>query len=338
MTILNHYISALCVLASFSAFLTSCGGRYHEQSGVVWNTTYHICWNSAGDCGDSIRAVMRDVEMSLSPFADESVISSINRSESMETDFRIERVFGVSRRVNRLSGGMFDPTVAPLVNLWGFGYTGHDSEAPDQNAIDSALTLVGIDECGIAGGRMIKKAPGTQFNFSAVTKGFGCDEVAAMLRRHGAKDYMVEIGGELALGGVNRRGEPWRIQIDAPVDNDTSVTHSRLLVISVTDCGVATSGNYRNFRRDDRGRPYGHTISPVTGRPVTTSTLSATVIAPTCMEADALATACMAMPAFAAVEMIDRLEATECLLVTAASDGSWRLLRSAGFPASQENN
>ncbi len=336
---INNCVPIVCVIAAILMLSCSCGrGRVWEQSGMVWNTTYHITWTSANDCSDSILPVMKQVEMSLSPFNAGSDISAINRSESMTVDRHIIKVFEKSQEINRASGGMFDPTVAPLVNLWGFGYGDKEPAVPTDLSIDSALRLVGISQCQIAGGVMEKKSPGTQFNFSAITKGLGCDEVAAMLRRNGATDYMVEIGGELALGGLNRRGEPWRIQIDAPVNNDSSVTHRRLMVISVTDCGVATSGNYRNFRRDSEGRRFGHTISPVTGRSVETSTLSATVIAPTCMEADALATACMAMPATDALAMIERFEGAECLLVTSADDGSWRLLRSSGFPSDHENS
>lgn len=296
--------------------------KWHKAQGAVWNTTYSITYRADRDLADSISAVFREVEMSLSPFNPASRISLINRGESMQTDSLIARVFGISQRVCSLSGGNFDPTVSPLVNLWGFGYSRRPADgkapAPTQAEIDSALRLVGIADCLIVNGLMEKKAPGTTFNFSAVTKGYGCDLIGAMLTRNGCEDYMVEIGGEMALRGHNPRGTDWQVQIDAPVEG--AATHEAMRVVALTDCGVATSGNYRNFRVDSLGRHLGHTISPRDGRPYATDILSATVVAPTCAEADALATACMASPEADAVAMLKGMGDVRALLVVADGD------------------
>ncbi len=299
---------------------------YRTADGAVWNTTYHITYRASVDLHDSIRAVMRGVEASLSPFSKSSLISRVNRGEAVVADTLMIRVLTESRRVWELSGGAFDPTVSPLINLWGFGYKPGDPE-PSQAKIDSLLPLVGIGECHIsASGEVVKKAPGTEFNFSAITKGYGCDLVGEMLARNGATDYMVEIGGEIALRGSNPRGEKWRIMVDAPVEGADGPVHEELAVVALTDCGVATSGNYRNFRETGEGRAW-HTISPVTGRPAHTDILSATVVAPTAMLADALATACMASRATDALAMMRRIPDAEALLVTADT-----LLRTPGFP------
>lgn len=175
---------------------------------------------------------------------------------------------------------------------------------------------------------MIKKTPATTFNFSAVTKGYCCDEIARMFKRNGVDDYMVEIGGDLALGGVNNRHVPWRVMVDAPVDSVAG--YKRLLTIQLTDCGIATSGNYRNFHDTSAGR-VGHTISPVTGRPVFTGMLSATVVAQNCSMADALATACMAMPVDSAMAMIESLPGVESLIVISVGD-SMVVNATSGFP------
>ncbi|MDE7135799.1 MAG: FAD:protein FMN transferase, partial [Muribaculaceae bacterium] len=272
--------------------LVGCTGskEYRADSGMVWNTFYHITYEADEDLSSDILSALDRVEASLSPFKQNSVISLINRGDTLATDSLVERILLVSQRINRLSGGAFDPTVAPLVNLWGFGYENGSGE-PTIEQLDSCKELVGIADCRIENGMMVKKAPGTQFNFSAITKGFGSDEVGRALEERGCENYMVEIGGEIALKGVNSHGGKWRIQIDAPIDD--KVTSERLTVVELSDCGIATSGNYRNYRESDSGR-VGHTISPSTGRPVVTEVLSATVIAPSCMEADALATACMA--------------------------------------------
>lgn len=324
-------------LLTFMAVITSCtpsrdnGTAYRDAEGAAWNTTYHVTYRCDKPLDDSIIAVMREVELSLSPFCKTSIISRINRNEEARPDPLLTEVFSTSLMVNRLSGGMFDPTVGPLVNLWGFGENGHDTAEPTDEMIDSALRSVGIGRCALTNDGISKPSESTRFNFSAITKGFGCDMVGKMLRRNGCSDYMVEIGGEIALSGLNRRGEPWRIMIDAPIANDSTISHQRMATLSITDCGVATSGNYRNYRHSGK-RTIGHTISPVTGRPIATTTLSATVVAPTAMLADALATACMAMEPDSAIAMADSIPGTGILLVGRGDNGEWVLNASHGFP------
>ena len=179
---------------------------------------------------------------------------------------------------------------------------------------------------------MHKKHPVTSFNFSAVTKGFACDLIADMLQRNGATDLMVEIGGEIAIRGYNPEGKEWRIQIDAPVESQTPV-HTSAGMSRITDAGMATSGNYRNFHDTRRYGRIGHTIDPTTGMPIRTDVASATVIAPTAALADAWATACMTATADSAIAMIDRQPNVECLLVKAVAD-SLITVTSADFPTS----
>lgn len=296
---------------------------YHTMEGGVWNTTYRIIYKSSQSLDDSVIAVMKHVELSLSPFNDSSIISRINRNENVLADSLVVRVFTASKEINRRSGGAFDPTVAPLVNAWGFGYKNGIGD-PSVRTIDSLLAFVGIDSCYLDGQTLVKKQPSTEFNFSAITKGFGCDMVAEMLKRNGVTDYLVEIGGEIALSGVNSRGEPWRIMVDMP---DTAALHSELTVIIPPSGGVATSGNYRNFRVTDSGTVW-HTINPVTGRPAPAHILSATVLAPDVMVADAVATSCMAMNPDSAMKMVEAYPGVEVLLVM--PDNSLRF--STGFP------
>ncbi|MDE6377107.1 MAG: FAD:protein FMN transferase, partial [Duncaniella sp.] len=297
----------LILLSSLSLLPTSCvkPQRYHTCEGGVWNTVYRITYRSDRDLRDTIIAAMKSVEMSLSPFAEGSLISAVNRGDtSVRADSHLRRVFEASQEVNRLSHGAFDPTVAPLINLWGFGYRSGSGD-PSAEAIDSLLLSVGIAECRIdESGAIVRKSPVTEFNFSAITKGYGCDMVGEALRRNGVEDYLVEIGGEIASRGSSPRGKKWRVSIDAPVENDTTVIHERMAVIEIGTAGVATSGNYRNYRESAEGKVW-HTISPVDGHPALTDLLSATVVAPSCMMADALATSCMAMNSRQALAMIE---------------------------------
>lgn len=328
--------------AALAALMSACGapGRdtTHYVEGGVWNTTYHITYTGGpASLEDSVIAVMGEVEASLSAFLDSSTVSRVNAAPSgtVMADPLLRRCLEASRRVSALSGGAFDPTVGPLVSLWGFGPAKTQGVTPSDAAIDSALTTVGIASCYVDSiGRVIKKADATAFNFSAIAKGMGCDAIGDMLRRNGVTDYMVEIGGEIALNGVSPRGCPWRVQVDAPLASDTSVIHERLAVIELTSGGVATSGNYRNYRETDGQRAV-HTISPATGRPIETATLSATVTAPDCMTADALATACMAMQPDQALAMIGRISGAEAMLVSRDPSGAFRLHRTAGFRLKQ---
>ncbi len=326
----TFYIACIITLST----LISCGRRenYRTLQGGVWNTTYNICYDSKTDLRDSVIAIFREIENSLSPFNDSSLISRINRGDDFKTDSLLRRIFNASLIVNRQSKGAFDPTVAPLVNLWGFGYRNSGAE-PTKAAIDSVLPFVGINDCRIdSSGTILKKSTGTEFNFSAITKGYGCDLIGEMLLRNGCHDYLVEIGGEIALNGHNPRGEKWHIMIDSPIDNDTAVIHQKMAVIEVTDGGLATSGNYRNFKTTSSGRIW-HTINPTDGHPAHTDILSVTIIAPNTMLADAYATACMAMTEENALSMIESIENIEALFITLNPvDSSFCIRQSSGFP------
>lgn len=324
-------LRVLLYLTALAATLAGCDRpRWHTAEGGVWNTTYRIVYQAPASLDDSIIAVMKEVEMSLSPFCDSSLIARINRGEhGVKPDSLIATVFRASVDINRRSFGAFDPTVAPLINAWGFGYR-NGSGDPSQCTIDSLLELVGIAGCTLTPDSIARKHPDTEFNFSAITKGLGVDCVAAMLRRNGATNYLVEIGGEIALDGTNPHGAPWRVMIDAP-DTANVAGHSRLTVICPPAGGLATSGNYRNYHTLDNGRRTWHTISPVTGYPAPSHILSATVIAPSTMIADALATSCMAMHPDSAMMMIADYPGAEALLVLP----DMSLMTSEGFPELQ---
>lgn len=302
-----HSIRAVTIILVSLTALTSCTQRqWRHAQGAAWGTSYHITYFSNRVLDDSVVAVMRNVELSLSPFEPASNISRINRGDTDIADRNVQRVFARAMEIWKCSNGCFDPTIAPLVNLWGFG-TKEGDELPDSATVASTLLYVSMGKCRIdAHGRITKGHKETSFDFSAITKGYGVDCVARMLERNGVSDYIVEIGGEIVCRGHNPHGLDWQVQIDAPIA-DSVVTHRRYNVVPLKDAAMATSGNYRNFRTLPDGRRVGHTISPITGYPLMTPTLSATVIAPDCMSADALATACMAMDADKALTMVRAL-------------------------------
>lgn len=313
-----------CLIIS-AIFLAGCNGaagrrdRWHTIDGAVWRTTYHIVYESPLQLDDSVIAVLNNIDRSLSVFNSASIVAAVNRGDTaVRADRMFAEVFAASKQVWEASDGRFDPTLGAAIRLWGFGPGSDTIAPPSQSAIDSVRSLVGLDRCGITpDGRVIRKHPLTEFNFSAIAKGYACDEVAAMLRRNGAENYMVEIGGEIALRGTNSRGKPWRVMIDAPCEGDASgrPVHLRLAEIEADSGGIATSGNYRNFRDVAGQGRVGHTIDPVSCRPVRQQILSATVTAQSAMLADAIATACMTGSASDAARIISRFPGAGCLVV-----------------------
>lgn len=299
--------SALCVLTIFGLLtVTGCSkAKYRYEEGLAWNTLYHITYDSDHDLSDSILMVIDEINRSLSPFNPSSLVSRLNdnRSDSIDSHFRA--VYTESLEINRQSGGAFDPTLAPVIRAWGFGQ-GHEVSA-DTLRLDSLLQLTGISRTAIEDSRLVKENPEIEFNFSALAKGYGVDCIAMMLERNGVSNYLVEVGGEIRCAGLNAKGKKWAIGVDSPVP-DALPGETTVRNVYIEDGALATSGNYRNYHTTD-GHRFGHTISPSTGRPVETNVLSATVIAPSCMEADALATCCMVLGTEEALNLCTRLRA-----------------------------
>lgn len=275
-----------------------------KAEGMVWHTEYHVTYECSTDLNDSIIAVFSRVSSSLNAFDDNSLTGRVNKTASMKIDKAFTDVYSESVRINRITDGAFDPTLSPLINAWGFG-KGHKATS-DTLRIDSLMSITGIGRTTLSGCILTKEDPRIQFNFSAIAKGYGCDEVAAMLTRNGATNILVEIGGEINCKGKAPSGGKWRISVDRPILSD-SVIHASQCVINITDAGIATSGNYRNHRVSADGEVYGHVISSKTGRPARTDVLSATVVAPSCMEADALSTSMMAMGSIGAKKLAAEL-------------------------------
>lgn len=305
----------------------SCKRTFIKNEGSTWGTNYHIVYQSDRDLHDSVIAVMRSVDASLSKFNPDSEISRINSGITDSVGKMMADVFAVASHVAGLSDGVYDPTVGPVCELWGFGIADFTS-VPTDSAIAAALGTVGILDCHITGNKIVKKNPATEFDFSSVAKGYGIDCIADMLERNGVENYMIEIGGEISACGLSPRECPWRIQVDAPeIATGPADIHSRLSVLELGPerIAVATSGNYRNIRSTTSGESFGHTISPVTGRPAKSEILSATVIDADCALADAMATACMASPTVAeALDMAERA-GLYVLLITADTDSTFAI-------------
>ena len=239
-----------------------------------------------------MEATLQEVDKSLSPFNKESVITAINNNTSMDTNTMFTDVFQLAQEVSVATNGAFDITVAPLVNLWGFGFKNMDNVSEEK--VDSLLQYVGYEKVKLVEGKIVKECPETMLDCSAIAKGYGVDAVGLYLESQGVKNYMVEIGGEVRVRGTNPKGELWHVGINKPNDDPTNMNNEIEQVLQLTQMAMATSGNYRNFYEKD-GKKYAHTIDPRTGHPVQHSILSSTVLAKDCATADAYATAFMVL-------------------------------------------
>ena len=265
---------------------------YQHDSGFVFGTVYNITYQYDHSLKEEIEAELKKVDNSLSPFNDNSIITKINRNENVKVDKMFTDVFTLAKQVSEETDGAFDITVAPLVNLWGFGFK--SGTTPTKATVDSLRQLVGYDKVKLVGTKVVKQDKRIMLDCSAIAKGYGSDVVSAYLRSRGIDNFMVEIGGEIVVRGINDKRQPWRIGVTKPSDDSLSVNQELQTVLNITDKAMATSGNYRNFYYKN-GRKYAHTIDPKTGYPVQHSILSATVLAKDCATADAFATSFMVM-------------------------------------------
>ena len=294
---------------------------YHTNQGYIFGTTYKITYKYVNDIEEEIKAALLRVDNALSMFNAQSTISKINRNEPVDalSDTTFMKVFRLAMSISETTHGAFDITVAPAVNAWGFGFknAGNITEA----TIDSLREIVGFEMIHEEGDRIIKDDPRIMLDCSAIAKGYGCDVVAELLSANGISDYMIEIGGEIVVRGKNTKGEVWNIGISEPDENQSESGSKLNTILHLTDCAVATSGNYRNFYEKD-GVKYAHTINPQNCRPVQHSLLSATVIASDCATADAFATSFMVMGADSATAIVTRTPGLQAYLLVSDSDGT----------------
>ena len=295
---------------------------YQHDEGQVFGTFYHITYQNDSSLNDEILAELAQVDSALSMFNKQSVISRVNRGEDVQTNKMFDTVFNLAEKISDDTDGAFDITVAPLVNLWGFGFkTGNQ---PTKAAIDSLRSIVGYKKIALKDGHIRKADPRVMLDCSAIAKGYGCDVVAALLRRHGIDNYMVEIGGEVVTQGISEKRLPWKIGVTKPADDSLAVDKELQTVLNVKNMAMATSGNYRNFYYKN-GKKYAHTIDPKTGYPVQHIILSATVLAKHCAEADAYATSFMVMGMEGAKRILEKHSELMAYLIYADKDGNMQV-------------
>ena len=297
---------------------------FHKLQGQTMGTTWHITYE--GDSEASVRksevdSLLNQINQSASTYIPTSIISRLNEGEVIKTDaedstevafFRYNA--NLSKQVWEKSNGYFDPTVMPLVNYWGFGYTGHRPvETVDPERIDSLLQFVGYGRVADRfDGHTWELPEGCQLDFSAVAKGAACDWIGRYFEGRGIANYLIEIGGEMLVRGPGRAGGGWIVGVSKPRLN--APAQELIEELAIRDKALATSGNYRNYYKSGN-RMISHTINPKTGYSEEKSILSATIIAENCGMADALATAVMAMGLEDGQKMLEKISSVEAYLI-----------------------
>ncbi len=263
------------------------------NKGNTQGTYYYIKYLSIN--GQSfqtdIDSILNEIDLSLSIYNNNSLISKINSGDSVNTDFLFNTVFDVSKEINEKTNGAFDPSISPLVNYWGFyNYTGVKEILVDSTEINNILKNIGFGKIKIKN-NLVQLPTNMSLDFNSIAQGYTVDLIGSYLRKVGVNDFLINVGGENLASGKNQEGDIWKIGIEKPTNK---INDDYKLILSLNNKAIATSGNYRKFHKIN-GKKYSHVIDPLTGYPACNRLLSVSVIHDDCMIADAYATAFMVM-------------------------------------------
>ncbi|MZR62066.1 FAD:protein FMN transferase [Alcanivorax sp. DP30] len=286
----------LLLVLSLTLLLSGCDdskNRLSVLSGPTMGTSWSVKFT--GNPDESVDALKADIEAALeqvnaemSTYREDSVLSQFNQAPGgtiMDLPADTVTVMQAAFSISEMTGGAYDVTVGPLVNLWGFGPGADRFEPPEDSQLQAAMSRVGWQALLLDGARLLQ--PGDVYvDLSSIAKGFAVDKIADLMDKHGLRSWLVEVGGELRARGTKPYGQPWRIAVERPIPGVREVEQ----VVTLRDMAVATSGDYRNFF-ESGGKLYSHTIDPRTGYPVQHKLASVSVLHESAMMADGLATA-----------------------------------------------
>jgi thiamine biosynthesis lipoprotein len=300
--------------------------NYHILSGIK-HTYYRITYNCPHNLNAEILLLYDTFYASLNPFDPQSTISKINNNEKTTLDSLFIEAFNRSKYLAKQTKGIFDPTCAPLINLWGFGV-----QQPDETSIDKIKEYIGYEKIAIENNTIVKQDSRVQLNFSAIGDGFACEIIARYLDQKEVKDYLIDIGGEIIAQGKNRTGAVWSIGIIRPPKKLGTIEPAQFAAILhfSQKTSLATSGNYNNFLTKN-GKKIGHIINPSSGYPTDNNLLSATVIASDCITADAYATAIMAVEANQLDDLLQTDTSLEYYIIKKDRLGNYQVKQSKGM-------
>ncbi|MDR0427140.1 MAG: FAD:protein FMN transferase [Dysgonamonadaceae bacterium] len=328
--------NTIYLLFLFLIVLTSCREakqkeikrQYYHTQIDIFNTSASVKYEYYKELGNEITARLDSFNLSLNPFNNQSIIYKVNNNIDVDVDDWFIACFNKSLEVSEKTGGLYDITAAPLINLWGFGFEKQNDISP--RTIDSLKQCVGYEKIKLNGRKILKAEPCIQLNASSIAKGYSCDLIAEMLDNFGIENYMIEIGGEITVKGKNPNGRYWAIGITRPEDDNTGTTKEIQEIVYLNNRSLATSGNYRNYYVKN-GQKLAHIINPKTGYPSGGNILSASVFASDCMTADAYATAFMVLGLEKAVELADQIPDLDYLFIYSDENGKLKELMSEGF-------
>ncbi|MEG1414768.1 MAG: FAD:protein FMN transferase [Mucinivorans sp.] len=305
----------------------ACSGslKYQTITGFAQGTTYRITYAEAEgkNLQDTIERFLARFDSSLSIYERGSLILRLNDNSTTVVDEWFKECFADYKLIYKASEGLLDPTLRPLIAIYGFGGKSSAPRTPSESEIDSIMCFVGLDKVTLRGDTLVKQDSRTELDFNALAQGYSSDLVARMFDDMGIENYMVEIGGEVFARGVNPSGGKWRIGIDVPEEGNNTPGAKLQGVIELSGRGLATSGNYRKIAHDERGALLTHTIDPRTARPAVHNLLSATIIAPSAAMADGYATAAMVGGLEWTKALLSSHEELDALLIYAGSGGEF---------------
>jgi FAD:protein FMN transferase len=287
-------------------------------AGKTMGTTYNVKF-PVSDAIDPLQlqplidAELERVNKLMSTYDPTSELSVFNKNKTTNPQplsADTITVMSEALRIGQMSNGYLDITVGPLVNLWGFGPDAKPETIPSTEQVKAAQAVIGLDKLVIENARARKTHPYVYVDLSTVAKGYGVDQVAGILEQHGLQHYLVEIGGEMRVAGKKADGSDWRIAIEKPV----TLTRAVQRIVSIGNNAIATAGDYRNYF-EESGIRYSHLIDPKTGYPITHNVVSATVVHPSSLVADGLATALVVMGKDKGLAMARR-EGLEVMIIT----------------------
>lgn len=329
--------SAFAASALFSCASQSTDETYRRNTGFVFGTNYSFIYKSKTDLCATIVDSLKSYDAALSFYNPNSLIAKLNDADSIVADHHLINVIRAAKNFHALSNGAFDITVEPLSQLWRFTRNLRNDTITVQQwdsilaRIDSVMPLIGLDKISIDGNVVRKADRRMKINASAIAEGYGIDIAARVLDQLGVTDYMVEIGGEIHCKGQNSRGNKWRVGIETPIEGASLLNRQNKRVIEVTNCAVSTSGSYRQCYHIADGRRIQHTIDPRTGRPVSHSMESVTVVGSNTMTTDALCTILMVLGPDSALQKIGSMPDVEAYIVYRDADGKQQEQMTDGF-------
>jgi thiamine biosynthesis lipoprotein len=282
-----------------------------------------------------VHAALDEVNREMSHYLPESELSRFNRAPAQQP-FKVSPSFAFLVRqalqLHEQSGGAFDPTLGPVINLWGFGEKTDVRATPTAEALTAAMANTGCQHLRVTGGdELIKDIPGLHLNLSAIAKGYGVDEMARVLRAEGFTNFFVSISGEIYAAGTKMPGRPWKVGVSAPLEN-WRPGDPLAAALALSHRAISTSGDYQKFFLDAQGRRLSHIFDPKTGRPVQHNLGSVSVVASNCFRADALSTTLFVLGPEAGMRFIETQTNAAALFVVRQPDGTFKSVPSSRFP------